>query len=133
MWIPPAARPNFASPIAASRKTSIPPFSGFYAVVPDFFLESRINWASFVRQMNFPSNQFSPPGSVFTESPLRDLEAVIRSRTPLIVMESSEESQIVGLARQIAHRQQLKAFRWTVTDGLQALDPADQPLQTVEK
>jgi AAA+ superfamily predicted ATPase len=102
-------------------------------VVPDFFLESRINWASFVRQMNFPSNQFSPPGSVFTESPLRDLEAVIRSRTPLIVMESSEESQIVGLARQIAHRQQLKAFRWTVTDGLQALDPADQPLQTVEK
>ena len=76
--------------------------------------------------MNFPSSHFSAPGSLFTESPLRDLEAVVRSRTPLIVMESAEgETQIVRLARQIAQRQQLKAFRWTVTEGFTALDPAD--------
>ena len=31
-----------------------------------------------------------------TESPLRDLEAIIRSRTPLIAMESTEEPQIVA-------------------------------------
>ena len=81
--------------------------------------------------MHFSSSYSS--GSTFTESPIRDLEAIIRSRTPLITMESSEELQIVRLARQIAQRQQLKAFRWTVTEGLQALDPADQPLQTIEK
>ncbi len=108
-------------------------FNLFGGVMPDFFLESRPIWASLKRQMNFPSSHFSSPGSVITESPLRDLEAVIRSRTPLIVMESADELQIVGLARQIAQRQQLKAFRWTVTEGLQALDPADQPLQVVEK
>ena len=83
--------------------------------------------------MNFPSSHYSSPGSVFTESPIRDLEAVVRSRTPLIVMESNEEPQIVRMARQIAQRQQLKAFRWTVTEGLQALDPADQPLLAIEK
>jgi hypothetical protein len=83
--------------------------------------------------MNYPSGHFSSPESVFTESPIRDLEAVVRSRTPLIVMESNEEPQIVRMARQIAERQQLKAFRWTVTEGLQALDAADQPSQTVEK
>ena len=83
--------------------------------------------------MNFPSSHFSSSGSVFTESPIRDLEAVVRSRTPLIVMESNEEPQIVRMARQIAQRQQLKAFRWTVTEGLQALDPADQPLLAIEK
>jgi len=70
---------------------------------------------------------------MFTESPMRDLEAIVRSRTPLIAMDSIEEPQIVRMARQIAQRQQLRAFRWTVTDGLQALDPADQPSQTISK
>ena len=70
---------------------------------------------------------------MFTESPIRDLEAIIRSRTPLIILESSEETQIVSLARQISKRQQLKAFRWTVTEGLQAFDPEDQPLMSVTK
>ena len=83
--------------------------------------------------MNFSSTRHSPAGALFTESPIRDLEAIIRSRTPLIAMDSIEEPQIVRMARQIAQRQQLKAFRWTVTDGLQALDPADQPLQSVTK
>src|SRR5271154_732827 len=83
--------------------------------------------------MNFPSSHFSSSGSVFTESPMRDLEAIVRSRTPLIVMESTEEPQIVRMARQIAQRQQLKAFRWSVTEGMQALDSADQPLMSVEK
>ncbi len=70
---------------------------------------------------------------MFTESPIRDLEAIIRSRTPLIMLESSEETQIVSLTRQISKRQQLKAFRWTVTEGLQAFDPDDQPLVSVTK
>lgn len=72
-------------------------------------------------------------GGVFTESPIRDLEAIVRSRTPLIMLESSEENQILKVVNEIAHRLQLKAFRWTVTEGLEALDPADQPLLSVSK
>jgi AAA+ superfamily predicted ATPase len=68
-----------------------------------------------------------------TESPLRDLEAIIRSRTPLIAVESNEEPQIVRMVRQIGNRFQVKAYRWTVTEGLQAFDACDQPAQSVLK
>ena len=72
-------------------------------------------------------------GTLLTESPLRDLEAIIRSRTPLIAMESNEEPQIVRMVRQLAQKSLLKAFRWTVTEGLQAFDPNDQPSESVTK
>ncbi len=83
--------------------------------------------------MNFSPSNHHASGSHFSESPIRDLEAIIRSRTPLIVLESSEEAQIVNIARQISNRQQLKAFRWTVTEGLQAFDADDQPLMSVTR
>lgn len=72
-------------------------------------------------------------GGLAIESPIHDLEAIIRSRTPLVAIESNEEPQIVRMARQIGQRLQLKAFRWTVTEGLQAFEPADQPLQSLVK
>jgi len=83
--------------------------------------------------MNYPSEKFAPFGSLATESPLRDLEAIIRSRTPLIAVESNEEPQIVTIVKQISQRLQLRAFRWTVTEGLQAFDPNDQPQHSVLK
>jgi ATP-dependent 26S proteasome regulatory subunit len=83
--------------------------------------------------MNLPSAKLTLAGTLSTESPLRDLEAIIRSRTPLIAVESNEEPQIVRLVRQIGQRLQIKAYRWTVTEGLQAFDPADQPTQAVIK
>src|ERR1022692_1375635 len=83
--------------------------------------------------MNLPSAKFTQAGTLSTESPLRDLEAIIRSRTPLIAVESNEEPQIVTLVRQISRRLQLKAFRWTVTEGLQAFDPNDQPPRSILK
>lgn len=83
--------------------------------------------------MNSPSSKLAQHGSLNTESPLRDLEAIIRSRTPLIAVESNEEPQIVTLVRQISRRLQLKPFRWTVTEGLQAFDPNDQPSRSVLK
>src|SRR5262252_1697933 len=83
--------------------------------------------------MNLPSARFAQSVTLQTESPLRDLEAIIRSRTPLIAVESNEEPQIVRFVRQIGQRMQVKAFRWTVTEGLQAFDPADQPQQAVVK
>jgi AAA+ superfamily predicted ATPase len=83
--------------------------------------------------MNLPSANLASTSAMLTESPLRDLEAIIRSRTPLIAMESNEEPQIVRMVRQIAQKFQLKAFRWTVTEGLQAFDPNDQPRESVSK
>jgi len=68
-----------------------------------------------------------------TESPLHDFESIIRSRTPLIAVESNEEPQIVRLVREIGARRQLRGFRWTVTEGLQAFDPNDQPAAAVLK
>ena len=83
--------------------------------------------------MNAPSSTQTTNTQMLTESPLRDLEAIIRSRTPLIAMESNEEPQIVAMIREIAKRFQLKAFRWTVTEGLRAFDPNDQPSRSVMK
>ena len=83
--------------------------------------------------MNLPSNKLARAGGLITESPLHDLEVIIRSRTPLIAVESNEEPQVVRLVRQIGRQLQLKAFRWTVTEGLQAFEPCDQPLQSVIK
>src|SRR5437879_6238171 len=81
--------------------------------------------------MSFQSPKLTQAGTLTTESPLGDLAAIIRSRTPLIAVESNEEPQIVSLVRQIARKLQLKAYRWTVTEGLQAFDPCDQPAQAV--
>src|SRR5215471_13207581 len=83
--------------------------------------------------MNLPSAKLAQAGTLSTESPLRDLEAIIRSRTPLIAVESNEEPQIVRLVRQIGQRLQIKAYRWTVTEGLQAFEPMDQPSKSVVK
>src|SRR5947199_10354413 len=83
--------------------------------------------------MSFQSPSLTQATILPTESPLRDLAAIIRSRTPLIAIESNEEPQIVQLVRQLGHQLNLKTFRWTVTEGLQAFDPSDQPAQSVHK
>src|SRR5438477_2661583 len=83
--------------------------------------------------MSVRLRSFTQASTLTTESPLQDLAAIIRSRTPLIAVESNEEPQIVELVRQIARRLQLRAFTWTVTEGLQAFDPADQPQDSILK
>src|SRR5689334_25172171 len=83
--------------------------------------------------MSFQSPKLAPAGALTTESPLSDLSAIIRSHTPLIAVETNEEPQIVSLVRQIAKKLQIKAYRWTVTEGLQAFDTTDQPSQSVIK
>src|SRR2546426_6869 len=83
--------------------------------------------------MSLQSPKLTHAGVLTTESPLSDLAAIIRSHTPLIAVETNEEPQIVSLVRQIAQRLQIKAYRWTVTEGLQAFDACDQPSQSVLK
>src|SRR2546422_10548515 len=83
--------------------------------------------------MQVPTGKLAQIGALTTESPLRDLAAIIRSRTPLIAVESNEEPQIVSLVRQLGNQLQLKTYRWTVTEGLVAFEAADQPRDSVLK
>jgi hypothetical protein len=61
----------------------------------------------------------------------RDLELVLRSRMPLIVIETRDEKRMLDLLRTItmsrASEGYLPLFRWTVTDGLQRLDIELEP------
>jgi hypothetical protein len=55
-----------------------------------------------------------------------DLELVLASGTPLIAIETTDETRVLGLLREIALSRPKSSyrplFRWTVTDGLQRLD-----------
>ena len=55
-----------------------------------------------------------------------DLELILRSRTPMVVIETRDEARLLDLLREIALRRASDAyvplFRWTVTDGLQRID-----------
>ena len=60
-----------------------------------------------------------------------DLEVILRSSTPIVVIESSDETRMLQLLQEIALRSAgdvyLPLFRWTITDGLQRLDIALEP------
>ncbi|MDH3757334.1 MAG: AAA family ATPase [Gammaproteobacteria bacterium] len=56
----------------------------------------------------------------------QDLEIILRSRTPLIVMETRDERRVLRMLQAIGMQsstaEYLPLFRWTITDGLQRLD-----------
>jgi SpoVK/Ycf46/Vps4 family AAA+-type ATPase len=56
----------------------------------------------------------------------RDLELVLDSGTPLVVVETTDEARLLDLLKQIALSRGAGAyrplFRWSITDGLQRLD-----------
>jgi SpoVK/Ycf46/Vps4 family AAA+-type ATPase len=51
-----------------------------------------------------------------------DIETLIRSRVPIILIETSEERRTVDLFRQLAIRLGQPVMRWSVTSGLQRID-----------
>ncbi|MGI9261812.1 MAG: AAA family ATPase [Woeseiaceae bacterium] len=61
----------------------------------------------------------------------RDLELILRSRMPIVVIETHDEKSMLDLLRNIALSRvssgYLPLFRWTVTDGLQRLDIELEP------
>lgn len=61
----------------------------------------------------------------------RDLELILRSRMPIVVIETSDESGMLELLKSIAISRAsdgyLPLFRWSVTDGIQRLDIALEP------
>ncbi len=60
-----------------------------------------------------------------------DLELVLRSRTPMIVIETKDEARILDVLKSVTLRSStsdyMPLFRWTITDGLQRLDIALEP------
>ncbi len=61
----------------------------------------------------------------------RDLELLLRSRVPIVVIETHDESRLLKLLKSITlsgfDGSYLPLFRWTVTDGLQRLDIELEP------
>ena len=55
-----------------------------------------------------------------------DLEVILRSRTPIVVIETRDEARMLEMLQRISVSgiggQYMPLFRWTVTDGLQRLD-----------
>ena len=63
-----------------------------------------------------------------------DLELILRSRSPIVIIETQDEARILEMLQSITitapTNEYLPLFRWTVTDGLQRLDIALEP-QTI--
>jgi SpoVK/Ycf46/Vps4 family AAA+-type ATPase len=61
----------------------------------------------------------------------KDLELILQSRTPIVVIETRDESRMLNLLKEIAiaraSQQYLPLFRWSITDGLQRLDIELEP------
>lgn len=58
---------------------------------------------------------------------LHDLERLIDTRTPLILIETADPSPIETLFRRLGERSGLPAWRWTLAHGLQRLDDLQTP------
>jgi len=61
----------------------------------------------------------------------RDLELILKSRMPIVAIESRDESRVLNMLKNMAMRQTsgtyIPLFRWTITDGLQRLDIELEP------
>jgi SpoVK/Ycf46/Vps4 family AAA+-type ATPase len=60
---------------------------------------------------------------------LHDLELILNSSTPIIVIESKEELRVIELFTRLGIRLHQPLFRWTITDGVQRLDIEYDPQQ----
>lgn len=60
-----------------------------------------------------------------------DLELILRSRSPIVVIETQDEARILEMLQSISIAstggEYVPVFRWTITDGLQRLDIALEP------
>ncbi len=61
------------------------------------------------------------------ESSVNDLELLIRSRVPIIVVETSDEPRALDVFRRLALKLSLPVMSWSVTTGLQRIDLDMQP------
>ena len=57
---------------------------------------------------------------------LHDLELLIKSRIPIIVIESQEEARVVDICARMVNRLAKPLYKWTVTEGLLRLEAGYQ-------
>ncbi len=53
---------------------------------------------------------------------IHDLEVLLRSPVPLIVIETREERRVVGLFQRVITLHRMPLYRWSITEGLRRLD-----------
>ncbi len=58
---------------------------------------------------------------------LKDLELLIKSSVPIIIIETREEDRVMGLFKHITARTSRPLYRWTVTEGLLRQDVEAPP------
>lgn len=56
-----------------------------------------------------------------------DLELILKSHIPILVIETREEQRAVNLIRSLQFRLGLPVYKWTVTEGLQRIDLDYEP------
>jgi AAA+ superfamily predicted ATPase len=60
---------------------------------------------------------------------IKDLELLIATRTPLVLVETVETQRVEELLRRLTTRSGIPLFRWSLASGLHALEPAAGSLQ----
>ena len=61
------------------------------------------------------------------ETSVHDLEILLHSRVPLILVETSDERRALEVFKRLALRTGRPVMRWSVTSGLQRIDLDLQP------
>ena len=64
---------------------------------------------------------------------LNDLKVLIKSKTPIIVIETHDESRVLKIFSQLVMESPLPLFKWAVTEGLQRIDVEDMRPQAFNK
>src|SRR5688572_12317708 len=62
----------------------------------------------------------------------RDLALLLKSRFPLVVIETHEEARAVALLERITNQEQWPLYTWSIADGLRRVLPAETEPETQE-
>ncbi|MCX7137703.1 MAG: ATPase, partial [Proteobacteria bacterium] len=63
---------------------------------------------------------------------VQDLALIIRSRFPLVQVETREETRILKLLERVTNLENWPLFVWSIADGLKRVPRADTMTQTYE-
>lgn len=64
---------------------------------------------------------------------LNDLKILIKSKTPIVVIETHDEAQVLELFTQLVVESPYPLYKWAVTEGLQRIDILDMQPQAFNK
>ena len=64
---------------------------------------------------------------------LNDLKVLIKSKTPIIVIETHEEARVLKLFMQLVNELPNQLYKWAITEGLQRIDVENMQPQAFNK